>query len=595
MEEVFCMQRFSIKPLYTTLAFVVGFASFSALAQTTDAISPELGSGMTAQKLTKSDKWMVATANPLASDAASQMLKAGGNAIDAFVAAQTVLGLTEPQSSGLGGGAFAVYWDAKHNHLTTYDGRETAPLLATPKLFQNNNGEPLKFYDAVVGGRSVGTPGTVLLLWELHQKYGKLPWQETLQPAIQLAESGFKISPRLAQLIAKDKERLGRFETTRNYFFKEDGSPRLAGEILKNPAYAETLKIVAKDGAKAFYHGEIAQNIVNVVNNAPGNPGKLSLKDFADYRIIERNPVCKEYRQFDICGMGPPSSGAIAIGQILGTLESFDMSSYKPNNPVAWQLIGDASRLAFADRGRYVADTDYVPVPVEGLLAKDYLAERAKLITPGKALTNEEVKPGMPAWSFAMRQADDEAIEFPSTSHVSIVDGDGNVLSVTTTIENGFGSRLMANGFLLNNELTDFSFRTHKDGYPIANRVEPGKRPRSSMSPTIVMKDDKPYMAIGSPGGSYIIGYVTKALVAHIDWGLDVQQAIDLPNYVNRFGTYDIEENLPDSEKMAKSLDELGFKTQLRDLTSGIQGILITGKELQGGADPRREGKVIGE
>lgn len=588
-----------MKPSYLRHALfsLLVISTYPALATgtATDAVSPEISTGITEQQLLKAKDWMVVAANPLASEAGASILRVGGNAVDAMVAVQTVLGLVEPQSSGLGGGAFLVYWDAQKQQMTSYDGREKAPEKTTPKLFLNSEGKPLKFYDAVVGGRSVGVPGTVKLLWETHQQYGKLPWAQTLAPAIELAEKGFAVSPRLHKQISKDSEKLSRFADTKAYFFNADGSPLAAGSIRKNPQYAATLKAIAADGAPAFYSGKIAQDIVSTVQNATGNPGKMTLKDLANYSIVQRNPVCKTYRQFDICGMGPPSSGAIAVGQILGALASFDLAALGANNPQAWQLIGDASRLAFADRGRYVADSDFVPVPTEGLLANDYLAQRAALMTPNKALTKKQVTAGKPKWAFAQRQADDESLEFPSTSHFNIVDKSGNVISMTTTIENGFGSRLMTNGFLLNNELTDFSFKTHKKGYPIANRVEPNKRPRSSMSPTIVLKDGKPYMAVGSPGGSRIIGYVAKTLIAHIDWGMDVQTAINLPNMVNRFGKYDIEENTPMTDIMAKALADMGFKTKTRDMNSGLHAILITKSGLEGGADPRREGKAIGE
>lgn len=580
---------------YSLLMTLVVGVTAQAAGTVADTVAPEIATGLTKNQLVKSKDFMVVAANPLAGGAGASMIRAGGSAVDAMVAVQTVLGLVEPQSSGLGGGAFLVYWDADKKELTTFDGREKAPAAATPALFLNDEGDPLKFYDAVVGGRSVGVPGTVKLLWEIHQKYGQLPWEKVLAPAIELAENGFSVSPRLHHLIAKDSERLSRFDATKAYFFHKDGTPLAEGELLKNQAYADTLKIIAKDGAKAFYQGEIAKNIVNTVQNAKGNPGKITLTDLANYSIVERQPVCKAYRQFDICGMGPPSSGAIAVGQTLGILENFDLAKMGSENPRAWQIIGDASRLAFADRGRYVADSDFVPVPTLGLLDKDYLAKRAKLITPDKALSKEQVVAGSPKWQFAMHQADDESIEFPSTSHFNIVDKAGNVVSMTTTIENGFGSRLMTNGFLLNNELTDFSFKTHKNGYPIANRVEPGKRPRSSMSPMIVLKDDKPYLAVGSPGGSRIIGYVTKTLIAHLDWGMDVQSAIDLPNIVNRFGKYDIEAGTTFVEKLEKPLMEMGYETNIRDMNSGLHAILITEEGLEGGADPRREGKPIGD
>lgn len=577
------------------IALTIGASVIHAADAAADAVAPEISTGTDTKQLVKAKDWMVVAANPLASEAGASVIRAGGNAIDAMVAVQTVLGLVEPQSSGLGGGAFLVYWDAEKQKMTTFDGREKAPEKATPTLFQNAEGEPLEFYDAVVGGRSVGVPGTVKLLWETHQKYGKLSWEKTLAPAISLAENGFNVSPRLHQQISKDAEKLSRFESTKAYFFEDDGNALAEGRLVKNSLYAATLKTLSVGGANAFYTGDIADDIVNTIQNAPGNPGKMTLNDLANYSIVEREAVCKTYRQFNVCGMGPPSSGAIAVGQILGTLESFDLASLGSKDITAWQLIGDASRLAFADRGRYVADHDFVPVPTEGLLNKDYLAGRAKMITPGKALAKEKVEAGSPEWQFAMKQSDDESIEFPSTSHFNIVDKEGNTLSMTTTIENGFGSRLMTNGFLLNNELTDFSFETHKDGYPIANRVEPGKRPRSSMSPTIVMKEGKPYMAIGSPGGSRIIGYVAKALIAHIDWGMDVQAAVSLPNLVNRFGKYDIEINTPDTETFASQLTDMGFEANLREMTSGLHAILITDEGLEGGADPRREGQPIGE
>ncbi|UXI01217.1 gamma-glutamyltransferase [Photobacterium sp. TY1-4] len=560
--------------------------------QSTDQVAPETSTGRNQQQLITGSEWMIATANPYASQAGAEILKQGGNAIDAMVATQLVLGLTEPQSSGIGGGAFLVYWDAKQENLTTFDGRETAPLAVTPRLFQDKDGKPLAFYDAVVGGRSVGTPGTVKLMWHTHQKLGKLPWRDLFHPAIKLAKNGFTVSPRLAQLIDQDRERLQRWPSTKAYFFHENGKPLQAGETLTNPAYADTLRRIAEQGASAFYNGDIAKDIVNTVRNAEGNPGVLSVMDLATYRVKERKPVCAPYRQYQICGMGPPSSGALTLGQILGMLSHYPLENMGPDDVHSWRLLGDASRLAFADRGQYMADSDYVPMPTLGLLAQDYLEQRATLLKGDKALAS--VAPGQPAWTHAMRYAPDESIELPSTSHFAIVDRDRNVVSITTTIENGFGSRLMVRGFLLNNELTDFSFRSHSDGQPIANRIEPGKRPRSSMAPTIVMKDNQPLLAIGSPGGSQIIGYVAKTLVGHLDWNLDLQQAINLPNMNNRFGAFELEQGT-DAEQWAPKLEQLGFKTQIKDLNSGVQAIRIDGKRLSGAADPRREGEVLAQ
>jgi len=590
----------------TLTAFIICCASGAFAQQAADSVAPEaVGSGVFAgmspditaafkakdagQPVT-ADSWMVAAANPHAVKAGADVLAKGGTAADALVAVQAMLGLVEPQSSGLGGGAFLVWYDAASGEVTTLDGRETAPLAATPQLFQDAQGEPLKFFDAVVGGRSVGTPGTPALLEAVHQRWGNQPWADLLVPAQTMAENGFPVSPRLAALVAEDAERLASSDATAAYFLPE-GKAVQAGDTLVNTDYAQTLAALAADGANAFYSGEIAQDTVATVQGATGNPGVLSLVDMSIYQVKERPAVCAPYRGHEVCGMGPPSSGALAVGQILGLLESYDLSA-GPMDANVLRLIGDASRLAFADRGRYVADSDYVPVPVKGLLDPAYLTKRARLLAGDDALP--EVSPGTPSFDHALNWADDMAIELPSTSHISIVDSMGNVVSMTTTIENGFGSRLMSGGFLLNNELTDFSFRSHADGVPIANRVEPGKRPRSSMAPTVVMKDGKPVLAVGSPGGSRIIGYVAGAIIAHIDWGLDVQQVSALPHAINRFGTYDLEEGTQAAE-MTDALSALGYETVTRALTSGLHMIAIGDGGLSGGADPRREGIALGE
>ncbi|WP_261843084.1 gamma-glutamyltransferase [Aliamphritea ceti] len=562
-----------------------------ASSQVADSVAPEASSGIQSKQAVTANEFMVAAANPLAAQAGYDVLKNGGSAMDAMVAIQAMLGLVEPQSSGLGGGAFLVYYDAESKQLTTFDARETAPLAATPELFQDENGKPLKFYDAVVGGRSVGTPGTVKLMADMHARYGNQNWAGLLKPTQEMATNGFRVSARLAGAIANDKERLSTYPDTKAYFFSAEGEPLTEGHLLKNQDYADTLSLLAKDGADAFYAGPIGQAIVAKVNSIQNNPGVLSEQDLAIYSVKERPAVCAPYRQYDICGMGPPSSGALTVGQILGISSNFDLAGMGADSATAWQVIGDASRLAFADRGRYMADTDYVPMP-EGLLDKSYLTQRAELITEGKALT--EVAPGEPRWEQAIAQADDIAIELPSTSHFVIVDKAGNIVSMTTTIENGFGSRVMSNGFLLNNELTDFSFAAQKNGYPIANRIEPGKRPRSSMAPTIVMRDGQPYMAIGSPGGSRIIGYVASALIAHLDWDMDIQQAIDLPHLINRFGTYDLEKGTA-AEGYKSALETMGFRVNVRDLNSGLQAIILDEGKLTGAADPRREGLALGD
>jgi len=584
---------FRLKTSIVTFGITALLALPATAQQATDAVAPESSTMRIGLRSSiQSENWMVSAANPLAVEAGANVLRRGGNAIDAMVAVQTMLGLVEPQSSGLGGGAFLVYYDARSGKLTTIDGRETAPMAATPTLFQDANGQPMEFYDAVVGGRSVGTPGTPALLKTAHEKWGQLEWPTLLSPAIERAEIGFNVSQRLAALIAEDREKLSRDDTAKGYFFDASGEPLEEGALLKNPEYANTLKSLAQNGTDGFYFGPIANDIVTKVQGASWNPGVLSLKDLANYTVKERDPVCSDYRGYEICGMGPPSSGALTVGQILGLIEPFDIGGLGAESPESWRLIGDASRLAFADRGRYMADIDFVPMPLTGLLDKEYLAQRSKLLESNQAL--ESVEPGMPAFSHAMRLADDEAIEFPSTSHFSIVDAMGNAVSMTTTIENGFGSRLMVRGFMLNNELTDFSFATHSDGVPIANRLEPGKRPRSSMAPTIVMQDGKPVIVTGSPGGSRIIGYVAQSLIALIDWKKSPQGAVSMPHLVNRFGTYDIEAGTT-AERLAPALEALGYETSIRDLNSGLHIIQITDQGLIGGADPRREGIVIGE
>ena len=593
------------------LALLMGSTTWGIAQQATDAIAPEGASGTQVATdgfgdLTQAARdglaakaegrpvtapdWMISAAHPLAVQAGARVLEQGGSAADAMVAVQVVLGLVEPQSSGLGGGAFLVWYDAATGEVTTLDGRETAPMAATPTLFQDEDGQPLDFMEAVVGGRSVGTPGTPRLLEVAHRKWGRANWAGLFQDGIDLAQDGFTVSPRLASLVASEGDALARYPATTDYFFP-GGQPVAQGASLTNPAYADTLRAMARDGADAFYEGPIADQIVAAVRGAEDNPGLLTQTDLAAYRVVERPAVCVEYRDHNVCGMGPPSSGGLTVGQILGMLGGYDLASLGAESPEAWRLIGDASRLAFADRGRYMADADHVPMPTEGLIDQAYLDERAALLQGDDSLP--EVTAGQPGWSHAALWGQDSALELPSTTHISIVDGDGNALSMTTTIENGFGSRVMAAGFLLNNELTDFSFETHDaDGWPIANAIAPGKRPRSSMAPTIVLRDGAPAMVIGSPGGSRIIGYVARAIVAHLDWGLDIQAAVAGPNLVNRFGPMDVEAGLPAA--LTDGLTAMGFELNETELTSGLQGIVMTPDGLEGGADPRREGVAIG-
>ena len=534
--------------------------------------------------------WMVSAANPHAVEAGAKVLEAGGTAADAMVAVQAVLGLVEPQSSGLGGGAFLIWYDAASGKVTTLDGRETAPLAATPRLFQDETGEPLSFFEAVVGGRSVGVPATPMLMETAHRRWGKSDWITLFDHAKMLSKEGFTVSQRMADLVAFDAPRLAAHQNTAAYFLP-DGKPVGAGDTLRNPAYGKTLDMLSKGGAGVFYTGPLAEEIIATVTGFAENPGVLSAIDLSIYQIKEREPVCVLYHGHDVCGMGPPSSGALTVGQILKLVEPYNLQSLGADNPESWRLIGDASRLAFSDRGRYMADEDFVPVPRKGLVSEAYMAERAALLATDKAL--EKTEPGQPEFDHGYLLADDDSIEFPSTSHISIVDSYGNALSMTTTVENIFGSRLMAGGFILNNELTDFSFRSHRDGVPIANRVEPGKRPRSSMSPTIVLKDGKPVLVIGSPGGSRIIGFVAQTVIAHLDWGMDVQQAISMPRFINRYGKYEVEEGTSAAD-LAPALEALGYEVSVKPITSGLHGISIGADGLKGGADPRREGIALG-
>jgi len=529
------------------------------------------------------ERQMVVAAHPLAADAGIEVLRDGGNAIDAMVAIQAVLGLVEPQSSGLGGGAFLVYYDAASGELTTFDGRETAPGDADGDYFTGMDGEPVPFWDALVGGRSVGVPGTPKLLDVVHARYGARDWAGLFQPAIALAEDGFEVTPRLAQSVAQARA-IERFAPTRDYFMP-GGEPIEAGDTLTNPAYAATLRRLQQGRSQPFYDGGIAEAIV-ATTTAEG--GILTLDDFQTYEVVERAPVCAGYRGLDVCGMGPPSSGALTVGQILGMLEHVNMAAVGYGAEAA-HLIAEASRLAFADRAVYMADSDYVDVPIGGLLDPVYLTVRTQRIDRDAA--NPDAAAGFPPRRGLPAFAPQDQPEPPGTSHFVVVDAMGNALAMTTTIESGFGSRLMTNGFLLNNELTDFSFRPAVGGRPVANRVEGGKRPRSSMSPTIVMRDGAPYVLTGSPGGSRIIGYTAMSLFGMLDWGLEPQQAVELGHIVNRGGTTDLEEGTA-AASFAAELRERGHEVQVRALTSGLHAIMRRDGTLVGGADPRREGVV---
>lgn len=588
---------------------------------------PEGASGFTPKPGWATAKFAVAAANPLATEAGYQILKAGGTAIDAAIAVQMVLTLVEPQSSGIGGGAFLLH--AKGKKVEAFDGRETAPASANENLFIGADGKPMAFYDGVVGGRSVGTPGTVRMLEMAHKQHGKLPWAKLFEPAIALADNGFKVSARLGTLL-KDEKYLKNDRTAAAYFYQPDGSPVAIGTTLRNPALADVLRQIARKGSSALLTGPVAQSIVAKVQGHPSNPGKLSMSDLAGYRPKKRVPLCANYsargKAYVLCGMPPPSSGAIAVGQILGMLNNTPAATLGlvtgmggvpgttgPTGPTPsadWlHLYTEASRLAFADRAQYLADPDFVQPPGGSwmsLLDPAYLKSRASLIQPAGP-SMKVAKPGVPGAVKTAYAPMPDQIEH-GTSHISIVDSFGNALAMTTTIEDQFGSRLMSDGgtgkpggFLLNNELTDFSFApTDADGKPVANRVQPNKRPRSSMAPTLVF--DKAtgqlVMSAGSPGGALIIHFTAKTLYGVLNWGLLPQQAIDLPNFGSLNGPTLLEENRF-APPTVEALRARGAEVHELAMTSGLQAItrgVIHGKPMWlGGADPRREGVVMGD
>ena len=573
----------------TTLLIATLALCMPALAQSDFGAASEIASGQTERKLVHAKRFMIATANPHATRAGYDMLRAGGSAVDAAIAAQLVLNLVEPQSSGIGGGAFIVHFNAADKALAAYDGRETAPDAARPDRFLGADGRPIGFGAAINNGKSVGVPGLLRALEMAHRRHGRLPWAQLFEPAIRLAESGFAISPRLALQIAGDpflKLNAG----SRAYFFDAAGRPLAAGTMLRNPALAQVLREVSTRGADAFYSGAIARDIVNAVRNHP-HPGDITEADIAGYQAKSRAALCGPYRSYTLCGMPPPSSGAIAVLALLGMLERFDMAGLKPDSVPAVHLFAEAGRLAYADRDAYVADPDFVSVPVAGMLDRAYLARRSALIRPDASMGR--AAPGTPAG--ATSYAPDETSELAATSHLSVVDADGNAVAMTTTIESQFGSRIMVRGFLLNNQMTDFSFVPSEGGRAVANRVEGGKRPRSSMAPTLVFgADGRLNMVVGSPGGNAIINHVAKTLVGLIDWRLDMQQAATLPNMGSRNRATELERGSA-VESLAAPLRAMGHEVSIGDATSGIHGIVVSPDGLSGGADPRREGSAMGE
>lgn len=573
---------------------------------TRPAISPEGGSGFEQKPGWSTTSFAVAAANPLATDAGYQVLKAGGSAIDAAIAVQMVLTLVEPQSSGIGGGAFLMLYDGDQLHA--YDGRETAPAAVDESLFLDADGQPLDFMTAVESGRSVGVPGTVRMLEMAHEAHGKLPWKDLFEPAIRLATEGFAVSPRLHQSIASTPS-LAEDSIAAEFYFDADGQPLAEGTMLKNPALAEILTRISEEGSSALHTGDIASELVARVQQHPEMSGELSLEDLAGYTAVEREPLCNAWLEYEVCGFPPPSSGHLTVMQILGMMAErppIETAIHEGIPTVEWlHPFLEASRLAFADRGRYIGDPDFVEAPGgdwNSMLDPDYLASRAELIGD-RSMGSGGAEPGNPGPLMTSWASQPEQPEH-GTSHISIVDADGQAIAMTTTIEQGFGSRIMANGgtglaggYLLNNELTDFSFApTDDEGTPIANRVQPGKRPRSSMSPTLIFDGESGDLvaSLGSPGGAAIIHYTAQAMDGMLKRGLNAQEALNLPHAITLGDTVYLEEGrFPEST--IHDLQGLGHDVEPRELTSGLQALRVTEDGFFGGADPRREGVVMGD
>jgi gamma-glutamyltranspeptidase/glutathione hydrolase len=582
--------RKSLRSLLALVAVLVACAVVPARAQPGESAAAP---GAQGRAVATGKRFMVAAANPHAVDAGHAILAKGGTAVDAAIAVQLVLGLVEPQSSGIGGGAFMLVHDARTRKLVAYDGRETAPSAATPERFLVN-GKPLAFHDAVTSGLSTGVPGVVALLAETHRRHGKLPWATLFEPAIVIAERGFAVSPLLHRSIAAD--RYLDQPRAHAYFHDAQGRPLAVGTTLRNPAYAVTLRAIAERGANAFYEGAIAEDMVATANLHPARRGDMTLADLASYRVRVREPLCGSYRRFKVCGMPPPSSGGIATLQMLGMLERFPVGAMPAASFWSVHFVSEVGRLAFADRGIYVADPEFSPPPA-GLLDRDYLAQRAGLIRIDASLKRAE--PGAPPVRAAKPRiagGAHEGPEPPSTTHLSIVDRYGNAVAMTSSIEDAFGNRRMtAGGFLLNNQLTDFSFVPLADGKPVANRVEGGKRPRSSMAPTIVYDaKGRVFMVAGSMGGPTIINQVVKNLVAVIDWNLDPRAAVALPNFGSRNGPTELEKGTTVVD-LASKLEALGHDTTLAESRGGAHLVVRTPTGWSGGADPRREGVARGD
>lgn len=602
-----------------TVLLLGSYAALKIMWADTHNRAPESASGIRDVAMVQTSTTMVVAAHPLAAKAGHEILLAGGSALDAAVAVQAALTVVEPQSSGIGGGAFLLYFDASEGKMYAYDGRETAPAKATPQLFMKDDGTKMNFVEAVVGGRSVGAPGVLKMLAVAHERHGKRPWSELFGSSVKLAEEGFEVTPRLNLLLHVDPL-FRTMPAARSHFYTDDGSAKSVGTRILNPELATVFREVAKD-VNNFYAGPIAEDMIEAVKRAKrpsttlaginmgmlemgapndigwlaseDNPGVLTLEDLAAYEPKIREPVCIPFEKSKVCGFPPPTSGGITTLQIIGIVGRFDLSKIGPRSPEFAHIFAEASRIAFADRNKYIADPDFVNVPVEALLAPSYLDERAKLISEKKRA--EKVAPGKVG---ATAWAPDESLELPCTSHFVIMDAQGDVVSMTTSVENVFGSRLMVRGFVLNNQLTDFSFVPKRDGKPIANAVAPNKRPRSSMSPLIVFGEDgKPILAIGSPGGSRIIDYTAQATLGVLAFGLTPQEAVELPHIINRGGATELETTgWKDGELQAakQHLESLGHQVEVRDENSGLHAIQRTPTGLRSGVDPRREGQAFG-
>ena len=541
-----------------------------------------------ASPLAAQSKGIASSADPRATAAGAEILAKGGSAADAAMAMMLALTVVEPQSSGIGGGGFLVHYDVRDATVSTINGRETAPAAATPQRFADANGKPLPFLQAFPGGKSVGVPGNIRLMAEAHRKWGKLKWAEIFKPAIRLADKGFVVNQTLESRLAMIERLWPQFESARSIYWI-DGKPAKAGMTLRNPQLAKTLKLIAKKGPEAFYTGAIANSIIDSVTKSAVAPGDMTLADLAAYKAVEQNAVCAPYRVYIVCGMAPPSSGATTVLQILGTLERFDIGAMGKDDPNSWYLIGQAMQLAYADREKYLGDSNFVDVPVAGLIDKAYLAERSALVDPAKA--RSDYPAGSPPG--AMPRTAAISGEVAGTTHFSAVDGKGSIANMTSTIEGPFGSQLIAGGFFLNNELTDFTFAPEKDGAPVANRVEGGKRPLSSMAPTIVFdREGRPVLALGSAGGKRIIMHVTKTLVGVLDFGLPLKEAIALPNIYFGGGALLVEEKTSLAD-MAQALANYGQPVKPEDLGSKVNGLQRVEGQWTGAADPRSEGNVV--